>query len=239
MNKTLYPGLTGEAGKPRRATVMYQVEGLRPLFLQYAGAIDERIVAGEKGGQQLLVADRNVQRHDLPDIAQRLQELGLLGVAAADRNHIAASGESLDDVAPDEARAAEHRGPARSHVVSPWAPPAGAPSRRTLYPGPAEDQGTPSHARAALSYQRVCRAREDEGVGSRRAGRDLPGREAGPGAERGGGTGADRCRGDLRDRSRDPSAWRAGDGRGRAALSQELHDRARIHGHGRQARDGG
>src|SRR6266566_482076 len=64
---------------------------------------------------EALVADCDVQRHDLPDIAHRLQELGLLRVAAADGDDLAPRREALDDITADEARPAEHRGPAISH----------------------------------------------------------------------------------------------------------------------------
>src|SRR5438132_5587905 len=100
------------------------LEGLRAALAQDADAVDERIVAGEEDRQQPLVADRNVQGCDLPDIAHRLEELRFLGIAAADGNDLAAGGEALDNVAADKARPAEHRGPAISHGLPRWSQPA-------------------------------------------------------------------------------------------------------------------
>src|SRR6266576_2009124 len=110
-----------------------QLEGLRTAFAQDPDAVDQRVVAGEEGRQQPLVADRNVQRRDLSNIAHRLEELRLLGIAAADGDDLAAGGEPLDDVAADKAGPAEHRGSAISHGLPRWARPAGALISRTLY----------------------------------------------------------------------------------------------------------
>ena len=115
MHKTLDPGLTGESGEPRRAGMMHQLESLRSAFPQDADAVDQRIVAGEESRQQRFVVDRDVERHDLSDIAQWLQELRRLGVAAANGDDLAARGEPLDDISADETRSAKHCSPAISH----------------------------------------------------------------------------------------------------------------------------
>ncbi len=123
MDKALDAGLAGEPGEPGRAGVVNPLKSLRPALAQDADAIDQRLVAGEERGQQPLVVDRDVQDRDLPDIAERHQKLGFLGMAAADRDHVAARGKPLDDVAADEARPAEHRGSAISHMTPCCAPP--------------------------------------------------------------------------------------------------------------------
>ena len=109
-----------------------QLEGLRPFFAQDPDAVDQRVVAGEEGRQQPLVADRNVQWGDLSDVAHRLEELCFLGVAAADGDDLAARGEPLDNVPADEARPAEHRGAAISHGLPRWSQLAGALKPGTL-----------------------------------------------------------------------------------------------------------
>ena len=103
MDEAIHPGLASEAGEPGRAGMVHQLKGLGSAFPQDANAVDQRIVAGKEGGQQRLVADPDVKRHDLPDVAQRLEILGRLGVAAADGNDFAACGEPLDDISADKA----------------------------------------------------------------------------------------------------------------------------------------
>ena len=107
--------------------MMHPLEALRATFLQNANAIDQGIVAGKKSGQQLLVVNGEVQHRDLPDIAQRQKKFGFLGTAAADGDHIAPRGKPLNNVAADEARPAQHRGPAISHGSSRCAPTAPCP----------------------------------------------------------------------------------------------------------------
>src|SRR5487761_1131990 len=111
--------------------MMEKIEPLRAAFVEDAGAIHQRIIAGEKVGQQRRVADRQVDDRDLADIAHRLEEFGLLGVAAADDDDIALRRQTLDDVAADEARSAEHRGAAISHALSRGAAPC-RPCRASL-----------------------------------------------------------------------------------------------------------
>src|SRR5205807_974600 len=64
------------------------------------------------------VIDHDIERLDLSDIAHGPQELCRFGVAAADRDHVAASGQPLDDIAADKPGPAEHRGATTSHVLS-------------------------------------------------------------------------------------------------------------------------
>ncbi len=109
-----------------------QLESLRPAFAQDPDAVDQRVVAGEEGRQQPLVADRNVQGDDLSDIAHRLEELRFLGVTAADGDDLAAGGEPLDNISADKARPAEHRGAAISHGLPRWSQLAGALKPGTL-----------------------------------------------------------------------------------------------------------
>ncbi len=106
--------------------MVHPLEGLRPGLSQNSHAVDQAVIAGEKGGQQHLVVDREVERLDLPNLAHRAEKLCLLGIAAADRDDIAASGQTLDDVAADKTRPAEHCGSTISHDVPqlrpPWRP---------------------------------------------------------------------------------------------------------------------
>ena len=115
VHEALDPGVAGQPGEPGGSGMMHELESLRPAFTQDADAVDERRIAGEEGRQQRRIADRDIQGRDLPDIAHRLQELGVLGVAAADGDHLAACGEPPDHVPADEARPAEHGGSAISH----------------------------------------------------------------------------------------------------------------------------
>ena len=111
MDKALRSRLTRQTGEPRRRGMVQPVEALRAALAQDPDAIDDRVVAGEEGGQQSLVFDRDIEQPDLPDIALQLEELGRGGVAAADRQHVAALGQPLDDIAPDKPRPAEDRHP--------------------------------------------------------------------------------------------------------------------------------
>jgi hypothetical protein len=115
MYKAIHSGLASAARKPGRTGVVNQLEGLSSGFLQDADAVDQRIVAGEKGWQHRLVADPNIQRYDLPDITERLKVLSRLGIAAADGDDFAAGSEPLDDISADEARPTEYRSPPISH----------------------------------------------------------------------------------------------------------------------------
>src|SRR5438067_5840374 len=118
MDESLHAGVPRDPGEHRRAGMVDPLEGLRSALPQNADAIDQRAAAGKKGGEHDLIVDRCTDRRDLPDIAHRPQELRLLGVAAADRDHVAATGQPLDHIAADKPGPAEHRGSMTSHVFS-------------------------------------------------------------------------------------------------------------------------
>ncbi len=97
----------GKARQQCRAAMMDEVEALRALLVKDAGGEDHGIGAGDGRGEQSLVAEAGVDRRDLADIAHRPQISRAAGMAA-DRGHDRAPpGETLDDVAADEAGAAD------------------------------------------------------------------------------------------------------------------------------------
>ena len=81
---------------------------LTAALMQDADEKDHGVGALHRDIDRGLVAHVDAHRHDLADIAHRPQEGGRR-VAHRDPHHVAARGQSLDDVAADEARAAEHR----------------------------------------------------------------------------------------------------------------------------------
>src|SRR5690349_16815286 len=117
MDKPLNSRLTRESGKQGGPGMVQPLKGLRPGLSQNSHAVHQAVVASEKGGQQHLVVDREVETLDLPNLAHRAETPCLRGIAAADRDDIAASGQTLDDVAADKTRPAEHCGSTISHNV--------------------------------------------------------------------------------------------------------------------------
>ncbi len=97
---------------------MHHLEALRAAFVEDADEVDDRVVVGDEGGQQPLVVDRQVDEPDLADIALQLEEFGGSGVAPADGQDVAALGQPLDHIAPDEPGAAEDRHPMLFHARS-------------------------------------------------------------------------------------------------------------------------
>jgi len=73
------------------------------------------------GGDGGVVADIGGDGGDLADIAQGLQEQGRIRPAHGDAQDPAAPGQALDDIAPDEARAAEDCRNRLRHCLTPSA----------------------------------------------------------------------------------------------------------------------
>ncbi len=148
MDKALDSGVAGQPGEPGRADMVDQLEGLPSGFLQNPDAIDQPLVAGKKGRQQLGVVQGDVQEGDLTDLAHRLQEFGGLGIAAADCDPVAAFGEPADNVAADKAGPAEHGDPLILHPVpATFAPPPRRNARSPVTPSiaPPADCRKPAH----------------------------------------------------------------------------------------------
>ena len=102
----------GDFSRPDR---MDGAEGLRPPADQHAHAIDRGIDAFDGGAHAVRIAQIGLHRHDLPDAARGFQELRPLRVPAGDPDARAGRRKPLDDIAPDEPGAAEHRYPHSLH----------------------------------------------------------------------------------------------------------------------------
>ena len=61
VDKALGAGLARQPSEARRSDMVYHLETLRPAFMQNAGAVDQRIVAGDEGRSTALLADRYVE----------------------------------------------------------------------------------------------------------------------------------------------------------------------------------
>ncbi len=116
MDESFDPGFARDPCQPRRPKMMHPLEGLPTALGEDADAVDHRFAASNKSRQQLFIINREIDCRDLPDQAERHQEPGALRIAAADRDHVAASGKPLNDIAADKARPAKHRGSATSHL---------------------------------------------------------------------------------------------------------------------------
>src|SRR5262245_28741857 len=165
MDKAVHPGIARKSREPSGAGMVHQLKALCATFPQDADAVDQPIVVGNEGRQQRLVADCDVQRLNLPDVAEGLEKLGRLGIAAADGDDVTARGETFDDISTDEPRPAEDRGP----VISHGSPRLGAGWRAESQPSithrllvpkePTDDGSTPSQ-------QRISHPGPDEGLGA-------------------------------------------------------------------------
>ena len=102
----------GDLSRPGR---MDGAEGLRPPADQHAHAIDDRIDALDGGAHTVRIAQIGLHRHDLAHAARGFQELRPFRVPAGDPHAGALGRQPLDDVAPDESGAAEHRYPHSLH----------------------------------------------------------------------------------------------------------------------------
>src|SRR5690348_451676 len=95
-----------------------RLETLRAAFAQDADEVDDDVAGLDKGAQQPLVAYREIEQPDLPDIALQPDKLRAGGMAAADRHDVAALYQTFDDISPDEPGPAEDRDAVLPHIRS-------------------------------------------------------------------------------------------------------------------------
>src|SRR5439155_5405115 len=100
----------------------HPLKALRAALAQDSGEVDDGVGIGDEGGEEGLVVDPEVDQPDLADFALELEEFGARRMATADREHVAAFGQALYQIAPDKPGAAEDRHAMLSHVASRRAP---------------------------------------------------------------------------------------------------------------------
>src|SRR5689334_2954082 len=100
-----YRGRADLAGQPGLETI----EITLPRLEQDADQVDDVITAGEQTIDFFWNGRVPGLDDDLADRTQRLQEVGALGATGGHAHHRAQLGKSLDHVAADEPRTAEHR----------------------------------------------------------------------------------------------------------------------------------
>ena len=148
MQQVRHPGSGGEAGDTAGALGVDAVKFSCARFRQDAHQVDHD--AGTFGGAADggLALHRGEQGHDLPYGAGGLEEQGGFGIAHRNADHEALVRQPLDDVAADEAGAAEHcRHTARCHrCVLLW----GA-AYTVLAPRRAGGHGQPGKASVAVT----------------------------------------------------------------------------------------
>src|SRR5712691_4730720 len=103
------PGPARQPRGARRPDMMHPVEALPAAFVQNADEVDDGVIVRDESRQQRLVVDSDVDEPNLANIALQFEEFGGSGAAPADGQHIAALGQPLDDIAPDEPVPAEDR----------------------------------------------------------------------------------------------------------------------------------
>ena len=114
-----HPGTGRGAGQTAHALHMDRIEALPSALLQDAHQIDDRVDALHGCGDRTLMANIGGDGHDLGDVAQWLQEKGMVRPAHGDAHDPAALGQPLHDVAADETRSAENRRYGGRHEFSP------------------------------------------------------------------------------------------------------------------------
>ena len=101
-----------EGGRGQRralgAAGMHHVEALRAAFIEDGDQIDDDARSAHRGFDRARIAHIGLHGMDLPDAAERLQEIGKLGPAHGDADAVAALGERAHDMAAEEAGAAEN-----------------------------------------------------------------------------------------------------------------------------------
>ena len=106
MDEGLRPGRARRFSHMPGAFVLHGFEGLLAAWAKNADEIDHRIGAVRRGKQRLRIAHIGLDRDDLADAAERLEEAGKLGPAHGDAHPRAGLGERPHHMAADEARAA-------------------------------------------------------------------------------------------------------------------------------------
>jgi hypothetical protein len=96
------------AGDFARAEHMHRLEILPALLALDARQIDRSVGADQRRGDRGGIAQVGLDRMDLADIAERLQEAGKIRPANGDADAPAAPRQRAHDIAPDETRAAEN-----------------------------------------------------------------------------------------------------------------------------------
>ncbi len=92
-----------------RAIGLHGRKALAPRSFMNADEVDDRIGAAHGGRDRSRIAQIGLDRVDLTDHAQRLQEPGEIGPANRDAHAVAALDQRANDVAADKSRAAEDR----------------------------------------------------------------------------------------------------------------------------------
>ena len=106
MDERLRPGRARRLGNMPGAFVLHGLEGLLAARAKNADEIDHRIGAVRRSKQQLRVTHIGLDRDDLADAAERLEEACKLGPAHGDAHARAGLGQRAHHMAANEARAA-------------------------------------------------------------------------------------------------------------------------------------
>src|SRR5690349_21752854 len=97
------PGLRRRRGKARSGNVD-PVE----VALEHADQVDDRVGPSDRPLDRPGIAHVGLDESDLPDLAQRLQEIGLARIALRNAEPHTRPGKRVAGIAADESAAAEH-----------------------------------------------------------------------------------------------------------------------------------
>ncbi len=100
-------GCLGEAGDATGGLRVDAIEIPGAGFGEDADEVDDDIRPGNGGGDRGAVRDAALEGDDLADIARGLEEQGAIRPAHGDAHRVAGLCQMRDDVAPEEAGAAE------------------------------------------------------------------------------------------------------------------------------------
>ena len=106
MDERLHPGRARGLGHMPGAFVLHGVEGLPAARAKNADEIDHRIGAVRRSEQQVRVTHIGLDRDDLADAAERLEEACKLRPAHGDAHACAGLGQRPHHMAANKARAA-------------------------------------------------------------------------------------------------------------------------------------
>ena len=90
------------------AEALHGVEALAAALEQDAGEVDHHVGVARRGLDRPRIAHVGLHRMDLADPAERLQMAGEVGPAHRDADAVVPFGQRADQMAAEEARAAEH-----------------------------------------------------------------------------------------------------------------------------------